>query len=137
MGEYKNYTAEKAKETKDTAAEKVKETTNKLTQLKKSAAEAAHRTMNIFSGKKEEAKETTEETAEEAMIKYKETEDNARRKMEEMKLGKGTRMISMKRVEKSLESQEDSWKIGLKWQEGLQLIGATYAIGSMTIDRGY
>ncbi|KAK9290157.1 hypothetical protein L1049_008323 [Liquidambar formosana] len=79
MGEYKDYSAEKAKEGKEA-------TTGKFSELKDTAVDAARRAMEFFSGKKEEAKEKTSETGEAAKEKLSETEEEARRKMEEMKL---------------------------------------------------
>ncbi|XP_019454945.1 PREDICTED: embryonic protein DC-8-like isoform X2 [Lupinus angustifolius] len=78
-GEYTDYAAEKAKEAKDVTAEKAKEgkdtTVGKLGELKDSAADAAKRAMGFFIGKKDETKEKVSETGEEA-----------RRKMEELRV---------------------------------------------------
>lgn len=102
-----DYTAEKAKEGKDSAV-------GKLGDLKDSAADVAKKAMDFLSGKKEETKEKVGETAEAAKEKtkeaaeaakdktwetkeeakrhgqdiYKGTEEEERRKMEEMRIEK-------------------------------------------------
>ncbi|XP_043725656.1 late embryogenesis abundant protein At3g53040-like [Telopea speciosissima] len=61
MGEYKDYTAQKAKEGKDSTIEK-------LTELKDTAVDTARRAVEMLDGKKEETKQKAEEIGEAAKV---------------------------------------------------------------------
>ncbi|PON56129.1 Late embryogenesis abundant protein LEA [Parasponia andersonii] len=106
MGEYKDYTAEKAKEGKDT-------TVSKLGELKDSATGAARKALDFLSGKKGETQHEVAETAEKAKLTE---EEEARRKMEELKLkGYDT-------VQKTTGENKDAEKFEMK-VEGIEIAG--------------
>ncbi|XP_006365295.1 embryonic protein DC-8-like [Solanum tuberosum] len=78
MMEKADYIAEKAEEGKDT-------TFGKISELKDSAADAARRAVGFFTGTKEDAADAALRNEEPKEL-YEETEDNARKMMQELKL---------------------------------------------------